>query len=293
MKEVDALNVGSVGYIITGIKSIKDTQVGDTITTVNNPTENPLSGYRPAQSMVFAGLYPVSTDDYEDLKEALERLQLNDASLSYEPETSLALGFGFRCGFLGLLHMEIIVERLRREFGIDLISTAPSVQYLVRVEGSTEELVIDNPAEFPEGRKYIQEPYIKGTVIVPKEYVGNVMELCQEKRGTFIGMNYLDENRTMIIYDLPLAEIVIDFYDKLKSRTKGYASFEYEMIGYKQSDLVKIDILVSSQVVDAFSFIAHNQNAYQRSRAIVEKLKEAIPRQQSEIPIQAALEVKL
>ena len=292
MKEVDALTVGSVGSIITGIKSIKDTQVGDTITHVKNPTSMALEGYRPALSMVFAGIYPVSTDDYEDLREALEKLQLNDASLSYAPETSLALGFGFRCGFLGLLHMEIVVERLRREFNIDLISTAPSVKYNVTPEQG-EMIVIDNPAEFPEGKKYIEEPYVKGTIIVPKDYVGNVMELCQEKRGTFLNMNYLDETRTMISYDLPLAEIVIDFYDKLKSRTKGYASFEYEMIGYKESDLVKVDILVSGNPVDAFSFIAHKDNAYYRGRAIVEKLKDVIPRQQFEIPLQAALGTKI
>ena len=292
MKEVKELSAGSVGYIITGIKSIKDTQVGDTITYVKNSTSTALEGYRPALSMVFAGVYPVSTDDYEDLREALEKLQLNDASLSYTPETSLALGFGFRCGFLGLLHMEIVVERLRREFNIDLISTAPSVQYHVTPEQG-EMTVIDNPAEFPEGKKYIEEPYVKGTIIVPKDFVGNVMELCQEKRGTFINMNYLDDTRTMISYDLPLAEIVIDFYDKLKSRTKGYASFEYEMIGYKESDLVKVDILVSGNPVDAFSFIAHKDNAYYRGRAIVEKLKEVIPRQQFEIPLQAALGTKI
>ena len=292
MKEVKELSAGSVGYIITGIKSIKDTQVGDTITHVQNPTNTALEGYRPALSMVFAGIYPVSTDDYEDLREALEKLQLNDASLSYAPETSLALGFGFRCGFLGLLHMEIVVERLRREFNIDLISTAPSVKYHVTPEQG-QMIVIDNPAEFPEGKKYIEEPYVKGTIIVPKDYVGNVMELCQEKRGTFINMNYLDETRTMISYDLPLAEIVIDFYDKLKSRTKGYASFEYEMIGYKESDLVKVDILVSGNPVDAFSFIAHKDNAYYRGRAIVEKLKDVIPRQQFEIPLQAALGTKI
>lgn len=292
MKEVDILNTGSVGYLVTGIKSIKDTQVGDTITLANNPTDKALEGYRPAQSMVFAGIYPISTDDYEDLREALEKLQLNDASLSYTPETSLALGFGFRCGFLGLLHMEIIVERLRREFQIDLISTAPSVQYYVTPENG-KTLMIDNPAEFPEGRKYIEEPYVKGTVIVPKDYVGNVMELCQEKRGTFLNMSYLDETRVMIEYDLPLAEIVIDFYDKLKSRTKGYASFEYELIGYKESDLVKVDILVSGEPIDAFSFIAHVDNAYTRGRAIAERLKDVIPRQQFEIPIQAALGSKI
>ena len=292
MKEAEVLNTGSVGYLVTGIKSIKDTQVGDTITLVDNPTEKPLEGYRPAQSMVFAGIYPISTDNYEDLREALEKLQLNDASLSYTPETSLALGFGFRCGFLGLLHMEIIVERLRREFEIDLISTAPSVQYYVTPEGG-KTLMIDNPAEFPEGRKHIEEPYVKGTIIVPKEYVGNIMELCQEKRGTFLNMSYLDESRVMIEYDLPLAEIVIDFYDKLKSRTKGYASFEYELVGYKEGNLVKVDILVQGEAIDAFSFIAHEDFAYGRGRAIAQKLKEVIPRQQFEIPIQAALGTKI
>ena len=292
MTEKSELSVGSVGYIITGVKSIKDTQVGDTITHVKNPAEKPLEGYRPAQSMVFAGIYPISTDDYEDLREALEKLQLNDASLTYVPETSIALGFGFRCGFLGLLHMEIIVERLRREFDIDLISTAPSVEYHVTTE-TGEHLIIDNPAEFPAGKKSIEEPYIKGTIIVPRDYVGNVMELCQEKRGTYIDMSYLDETRTMLRYDLPLADVVIDFYDKLKSRTRGYASFEYEMIGYKESDLVKVDILVSGNVVDAFSFIAHKDHAFSRGRSIVERLKEVIPRQQFEIPLQAALGSKV
>ena len=292
MTEKSELSVGSVGYIITGVKSIKDTQVGDTITHVKNPAEKPLEGYRPAQSMVFAGIYPISTDDYEDLREALEKLQLNDASLTYVPETSIALGFGFRCGFLGLLHMEIIVERLRREFDIDLISTAPSVEYHVTTE-TGEQLIIDNPAESPAGKKSIEEPYIKGTIIVPRDYVGNVMELCQEKRGTYIDMSYLDETRTMLRYDLPLADVVIDFYDKLKSRTRGYASFEYEMIGYKESDLVKVDILVSGNVVDAFSFIAHKDHAFNRGRSIVERLKEVIPRQQFEIPLQAALGSKI
>ena len=245
--------------------------------------------------MVFAGLYPISTDDYEDLREALEKLQLNDASLTFIPETSLALGFGFRCGFLGLLHMEIIVERLRREYDIDLISTSPSVEYRITLEGK-ETYVIDNPCDFPEGGRAkfcVEEPYIKGSILTPKDYVGNVMELCQEKRGTYIDMKYIDDNRTMVIYELPLAEIVIDFYDKLKSRTKGYASFEYEMIGYKESTLVKVDILVSGNVVDAFSFIAHTDHAASRGRAICEKLKEIIPRQQFEVPIQAALGAKI
>ena len=293
-KEQPELSSGSVGYIITGIKTIQDTQVGDTITHAKRPCAEPLEGFRAAQSMVFAGLYPISTDDYEDLREALEKLQLNDASLTFIPETSLALGFGFRCGFLGLLHMEIIVERLRREYDIDLISTSPSVEYRITLEGK-ETYVIDNPCDFPEGGRAkfcVEEPYIKGSILTPKDYVGNVMELCQEKRGTYIDMKYIDDNRTMVIYELPLAEIVIDFYDKLKSRTKGYASFEYEMIGYKESSLVKVDILVSGNVVDAFSFIAHTDHAASRGRAICEKLKEIIPRQQFEVPIQAALGAK-
>ena len=294
-KEQPELSSGSVGYIITGIKTIQDTQVGDTITHAKRPCAEPLEGFRAAQSMVFAGLYPISTDDYEDLREALEKLQLNDASLTFIPETSLALGFGFRCGFLGLLHMEIIVERLRREYDIDLISTSPSVEYRITLEGK-ETYVIDNPCDFPEGGRAkfcVEEPYIKGSILAPKDYVGNVMELCQEKRGTYIDMKYIDDNRTMVIYELPLAEIVIDFYDKLKSRTKGYASFEYEMIGYKESTLVKVDILVSGNVVDAFSFIAHTDHAASRGRAICEKLKEIIPRQQFEVPIQAALGAKI
>lgn len=294
-KERPELSSGSVGYIITGIKTIQDTQVGDTITHAKNPCLEPLNGFRPAQSMVFAGLYPLSTDDYEDLREALEKLQLNDASLTFVPETSLALGFGFRCGFLGLLHMEIIVERLRREYDIDLISTSPSVEYRIIDEaGNTN--VIDNPCEFPEGGKLkysVEEPYIKGSILTPKDYVGNVMELCQEKRGVYIDMKYIDDTRAMVVYELPLAEIVIDFYDKLKSRTKGYASFEYEMIGYKEAKLVKVDILVSGNVVDAFSFIAHGDNAASRGRAICEKLKDIIPRQQFEVPIQAALGAKI
>ncbi|WP_297432624.1 translation elongation factor 4 [uncultured Cetobacterium sp.] len=294
-KEQPELSSGSVGYIITGIKTIQDTQVGDTVTHAKRPCAEPLEGFRAAQSMVFAGLYPISTDDYEDLREALEKLQLNDASLTFIPETSLALGFGFRCGFLGLLHMEIIVERLRREYNIDLISTSPSVEYRITLEGK-ETYVIDNPCDFPEGGRAkfcVEEPYIKGSILTPKDYVGNVMELCQEKRGTYIDMKYIDDNRTMVIYELPLAEIVIDFYDKLKSRTKGYASFEYEMIGYKESSLVKVDILVSGNVVDAFSFIAHTDHAASRGRAICEKLKEIIPRQQFEVPIQAALGAKI
>ncbi len=295
MKATGELTSGSVGYIITGLKTIKDSRVGDTITHVGRLCDEPLQGFRPAQSMVFAGIYPISTDDYGALRESLEKLQLNDASLNFVPETSLALGFGFRCGFLGLLHMEIIVERLRREYNIDLLSTAPSVEYRITMEGKPT-YVIDNPCDFPEAGKakfIIEEPYIKGNIIVPKDYVGGVMELCQEKRGTYIGMNYIDDNRTMLTYELPLAEIVLDFYDKLKSRTRGYASFEYELIDYRPGELIKVDILVSGTVVDAFSFISHKDNAVSKGRAICEKLKEVIPRQQFEIPIQAALGAKI
>ena len=295
MKATGELTSGSVGYIITGLKTIKDSRVGDTITHVGRPCDEPLQGFRPAQSMVFAGIYPISTDDYGALRESLEKLQLNDASLNFVPETSLALGFGFRCGFLGLLHMEIIVERLRREYNIDLLSTAPSVEYRITMEGKPT-YVIDNPCDFPEAGKakfIIEEPYIKGNIIVPKDYVGGVMELCQEKRGTYIGMNYIDDNRTMLTYELPLAEIVLDFYDKLKSRTRGYASFEYELIDYRPGELIKVDILVSGTVVDAFSFISHKDNAVSKGRAICEKFKEVIPRQQFEIPIQAALGAKI
>lgn len=295
MNPKEELTAGSVGYIITGVKTIHDTRVGDTITHVKNPCIFPLDGFKPAQSMVFAGIYPLFTDDYEVLRDSLEKLQLNDASLTFIPETSIALGFGFRCGFLGLLHMEIIVERLRREYNIDLISTTPSVEYKIKINNA-EELIINNPCEFPDqskGKIYIEEPFIKGKIITPKDFVGSVMELCQEKRGIFISMDYIDENRSMLTYELPLADIVIDFYDKLKSRTKGYASFEYEVSDYKKSDLVKVDILVSGKIVDAFSFITHIDTAYSRGRLICEKLREVIPRQQFEIPIQAALGSKI
>ena len=291
----DELSAGMVGYITASLKNVKDTRVGDTITDAARPCAEPLPGYKKVNPMVYCGLYPADGAKYPDLRDALEKLQLNDAALQFEAETSVALGFGFRCGFLGLLHMEIIVERLRREYNIDLISTTPSVEYRVNMDKG-EVLVIDNPCEFPDGgrgRLSVEEPFIRGKVIVPKDYVGNVMELCQEKRGIFIGMDFIDENRSMLTYELPLAEIVIDFYDKLKSRTKGYASFEYELVGYKESDLVKVDILVSGKPVDAFSFIAHKDGAYSRGRAICEKLKEVIPRQQFEIPIQAALGAKV
>mgnify|MGYP000934928857 FL=1 len=291
----DELTAGMVGYVTASLKNVQGTRVGDTITDADDPCAEPLPGYKKVNPMVYCGLYPTDGAKYPDLRDALEKLQLNDAALQFEAETSVALGFGFRCGFLGLLHMEIIVERLRREYNIDLISTTPSVEYRVNMDKG-EVLVIDNPCEFPDGgrgRLSVEEPFIRGKVIVPKDYVGNVMELCQEKRGIFIGMDFIDENRSMLTYELPLAEIVIDFYDKLKSRTKGYASFEYELVGYKESDLVKVDILVSGKPVDAFSFIAHKDGAYSRGRAICEKLKEVIPRQQFEIPIQAALGAKV
>lgn len=292
--KVDELSVGDVGYLGASMKSVGDTRVGDTITLANNPAAEPLPGYRKINPMVFCGLYPVDTNDYNDLREALEKLQLNDASLQFEPETSQALGFGFRCGFLGLLHMEIIQERLEREFDIILITTAPSVIYRVtQTDGSV--VSIDNPANMPDPQRieYIEEPYVKATIMVPKDYVGNIMELCQKKRGIFIDMKYLDENRISIIYEVPLSEIVYDFFDQLKSGTKGYASFDYELIGYKQSNLVKMDILLNGEKVDALSFIVHRDSAYGRGKVLVEKLRELIPRQMFEVPIQAAIGNKI
>ncbi len=289
MKATNILEAGDVGYIISGIKQISETQIGDTVTLAKNPATEPLQGYRKIQPMVFAGVYPISTDDYVDLREAIEKLQLNDSSIVFEPESSEVLGFGFRMGFLGLLHMEIVIERLRREYNIDLLSTAPSVIYKIIMDNGTIN-DIDNPCNLPAiGVSSIEEPYVKGTVIVPKDYVGAVMDLCQLKRGIYIEMNYLDERRAMLKYELPLGEIVLDFYDKLKSKTKGYASFEYELSGYKQSKLVKVDILVGGSPVDAFSFIVHVDNAYGRGSAMVEKLKEVIPVQQFDVALQAAL----
>lgn len=288
--KVDELTVGDVGFMSASIKNVGDTRVGDTITEANRPALEPLPGYRKINPMVFCGLYPVDTSDYNDLREALEKLELNDASLQWEPETSQALGFGFRCGFLGLLHMEIIQERVEREFKIGLITTAPSVIYHVtKTDG--EMIRIDNPSNMPDPQKieYIEEPYVKATVMVPNDYVGAVMELCQGKRGIFGDMQYLDENRVSITYELPLSEIVYDFFDLLKSGTKGYASFDYELIGYKQSKLVKMDILLNTETVDALSSIVHRDSAYYRGKALVEKLKELIPRQMFEIPIQATI----
>ncbi|WP_270290374.1 translation elongation factor 4 [Enterococcus casseliflavus] len=290
----DALMVGDVGYITAAIKTVKDTQVGDTVTLANNPAEEALAGYRQMNPMVYCGLYPIDTSRYNDLREALEKLQLNDAALQFEPETSQALGFGFRCGFLGLLHMDVVQERLEREFNLELITTAPSVIYHVnKTDGSM--VVVDNPAEFPEPVtiENVQEPYVKAQIMVPNDYVGAVMELSQRKRGDFVTMDYLDDYRVNVVYEIPLSEIVFDFFDKLKSSTKGYASLDYEMSGYRTSKLVKMDILLNTEKVDALSFIVHSDFAYERGKAIVEKLKKLIPRQQFEVPIQAAIGQKI
>ncbi|MHC5267686.1 translation elongation factor 4 [Enterococcus sp. LJL98] len=290
----DYLMVGDVGYITAAIKTIQDTQVGDTITLANNPAKEALDGYRKMTPMVFCGLYPIDTSRYNDLREALEKLQLNDAALQFEPETSQALGFGFRCGFLGLLHMDVIQERLEREFNLDMITTAPSVIYHVnQTDGSM--VVVDNPAEFPDPVKIenVEEPYVKAQIMVPNDYVGAVMELAQRKRGDFVTMDYLDDYRVNVIYDIPLSEIVYDFFDKLKSSTKGYASLDYEISGYRPSNLVKMDILLNSEKVDALSFIVHRNFSFERGKAIVEKLRKLIPRQQFEVPVQAAIGQKI
>ncbi|MBU5595183.1 translation elongation factor 4 [Amphibacillus sp. MSJ-3] len=291
---LDKLEVGDVGYLTASIKNVGDSHVGDTITLANNPATEPLPGYRKLNPMVFCGLYPIDPNKYNDLREALERLELNDSSLQYEAETSQALGFGFRCGFLGLLHMEIIQERIEREFNIDLITTAPSVIYQVKkTDGTT--IFIDNPSFMPETQmiEEVYEPYVKATIMVPNDYVGAVMELCQKKRGDFIGMDYLDEIRVNVIYNIPLAEIVYDFFDALKSNTKGYASLDYEIEGYKPSKLVKMDILLNGEKIDALSFIVHKDFSFDRGKLIVEKLKKLIPRQQFEVPVQAAIGNKI
>ncbi|MBZ4644696.1 MAG: GTP-binding protein LepA [Clostridia bacterium] len=284
------LLAGEVGFIAASIKNVKDTRVGDTITTVQNPAAEPLPGYKKVNSMVFCGIYPADGARYDDLRDALEKLQLNDASLTFEAETSIALGFGFRCGFLGLLHMEIIQERLEREYNLDLVTTAPSVIYKV-IKKNGEIINVDNPTNLPPPTEidYMEEPIVKASIMVPTEYVGNIMELCQERRGIYKDMSYIDEGRAVLTYELPLNEIIYDFFDALKSRTKGYASFDYELLGYKKSDLVKLDILLNGEVVDALSFIVHSEKAYTRGRRIAEKLKESIPRQLFEIPIQAAI----
>ena len=291
---VQELPCGSVGCIAASIKNVKDCHVGDTVTLANNPATEPLPGYRKAVSMVYCGLYPTESKDYENLRDALEKLQLNDAALEYEAETSLALGFGFRCGFLGLLHMDVIQERLEREYNLTLITTAPSVNYKV-YKTNGEMLEVDNPAKLPSPTEidYIEEPYVKATTIVPKDFVGTIMELSQDKRGEYQSMEYLDETRVSVVYHLPLSEIIYDYFDKLKSATKGYASLDYELIGYKQSPMVKMDILLNGEPVDALSIIVHKDRAATRGRALAEKLKELIPRQMFEIPIQAAVGTKI
>ena len=295
-KEVkkDYLEAGDVGYIVASIKDINDVKVGDTVTLAKDKADKPLPGYIPMKSMVFCGIYPIEANKFEDLREALEKLKLNDASLTFEPETSSALGFGFRCGFLGLLHMEIIEERISREFNIEIIATSPNVSYEV-VLTTGEKIIISSPAELPAKEKItsILEPYIKTNIISPAEYIGPLMELCQDKRGTFINMEYIDKTRVNIHYELPLSEIVYDFFDKLKSYTKGYASFDYEFIGYRESNLVKMDILLNGEQVDALSTIVHKDFAYQRGKKVVESLRKLIPRQLFEVPVQAAINGKI
>ena len=290
----DEITAGEVGYIAASIKNVQDTRVGDTVTLASKPASEPLPGYKKVNPMVFCGIYPADGSKYGDLRDALEKLQLNDAALSFEPETSIALGFGFRCGFLGLLHMEIIQERIEREFNLDLVTTAPSVIYrITKTDG--EVIYLDNPTNMPSPTEIsmMEEPMVSASIMLPTEYMGNIMELCQERRGRYINSHYLDENRVTLSYELPLNEIIYDFFDALKSRTKGYASFDYELKGYEKSSLVKLDIMLNGDVVDALSFIVHTDKAYPRARRIAEKLKEAIPRQMFEIPIQAAIGNKI
>jgi GTP-binding protein LepA len=292
--KTDKLSTGEVGYVVAGIKRVGDTRIGDTITETDRPTATPYPGYKEAKPMVFCGLYSTDADRYEDLRDALEKLRLNDSSFVYEPETSVALGFGFRCGFLGLLHMEIIQERLEREFALELISTTPTVVYKIRTtKGQT--LYIDNPTKLPEPTSIqdFEEPYIKATLITPEAYVGNLLALCQERRGTQKGLTYLTPTRVMLIYEMPLSEIVLDFYDRLKSKTQGYASLDYEVIGYQPAELVKVDILLNGESVDALSFIVHRDKAAVRGRQVAEKMKEYIPRQMFEVSIQAAIGNKI
>lgn len=294
LAQCSELLAGDVGYIAASIKNVKDTRVGDTVTLTDNPAAEPLPGYKKVNSMVFSGIYPADGAKYGDLRDALEKLQLNDASLTFEPESSVALGFGFRCGFLGLLHMEIIQERLEREYNLDLVTTAPSVIYrITRTDG--EVIYIDNPTNMPPVTEIetMEEPIVKAGIMTPTEYVGNIMELCQERRGVYKDMKYIDEGRVMLTYEMPLNEIIYDFFDALKSRTKGYASLDYDMLGFKESDLVKLDIVLNNEVVDALSFIVHSEKAYTRGRRIAEKLKDSIPRQQFEIPIQACIGGKI
>ncbi len=294
MTIIDALSAGDVGFVVAGVKNVKDTRVGDTMTEAHRPTDTPLPGYRRLNPMVFCGLYPVDTAQYTALREALEKLELNDSSLRYEPETSQALGFGFRCGFLGLLHMEVIQERIEREFGITMITTAPSVVFHVTLTDGTV-MHIENPAFMPESQRIacIEEPYVLASMIVPQQYVGTLMELCQQKRGEYIDMTFMDEHRVVLKYELPLTEIVYDFFDQLKSRSRGYASFDYEMQGLRKSALVKMDILLNGEKVDALSFIVHRDQAFHRGRLLCEKLKDIIPRHMFEVPIQAAIGQKI
>ena len=288
MRAAQTLDAGEVGYVITGLKDVSRLRVGDTLTSRANPAAGPLPGYKDVKPMVFAGLFPTDSDEYPELRDALEKLKLNDAALVYEPETSNALGFGFRCGFLGLLHMEIVRERLEREFDLDLLVTAPNVAYRVLTLAG-EEVEVHNPAEMPPDIERVDEPYIRASVIVPKEYVGAVMELCTERRGRFDHMEYLSEERPLLIYELPLAEVVVDFYDQLKSRTRGYASFDYDVIGFREGSLVKLDVLIAGESVDALSLIVHRDSAYGRGRALVDRLREEIPRQMFDVPVQAAI----
>ena len=294
LSPADELKAGDVGYIAASIKNVRDTRVGDTITLSDNPAKEPLPGYKKVNSMVFCGIYPADGSKYGDLRDALEKLQLNDAALTFEPESSVALGFGFRCGFLGLLHMEIIQERLEREYNFDLVTTAPSVIYKVTTTNG-DVIEIDNPTNLPPVTEIdmMEEPVVKATIMVPTEYVGNIMELAQERRGLYKDMSYIDEGRAMLTYEMPLNEIIYDFFDALKSRTKGYASFDYELLGYRESDLVKLDIMLNSEVVDALSFIVHREKSVTRGRRMAEKLKESIPRQKFEIPIQACIGGKI
>jgi GTP-binding protein LepA len=287
------LGVGEVGYLITGVKDVRQSRVGDTVTNASRPASDPLAGYTDPKPMVFSGLYPIDGSDYPDLREALDKLKLSDAALVYEPETSVALGFGFRCGFLGLLHLEIVTERLEREFGLDLITTAPSVIYDVTTEDG-KNVTVTNPSEYPTGKvRTVSEPVVKAAILTPKDYVGTVMELCQSRRGTMLGMDYLGEDRVEIRYSMPLGEIVFDFFDQLKSRTQGYASLDYEPSGEQEADLVKVDILLQGEQVDAFSAIVHRDKAYAYGVMMTERLKKLIPRQQFEVPVQAAIGARI
>ncbi len=289
-QKTKGLKTGEVGYLCAGMKELSDTKIGDTITDAGCPTQEPLPGYRDAKPLVFCGLYSTDNDEFENLRDSLEKLHLNDSSFVYEPETSLALGFGFRCGFLGLLHMEIIRERLQREYNLELISTAPTVIYQITTTNG-ESLIIDNPANLPDPSniEYMEEPYIQATIIAPERYTGNILQLCQERRGIQKSMQYLDPTRMMMIYEMPLNEMVLDFFDRLKSRTQGYASLDYELIGYRQADLVKLDLLLNGETIDALSFVCHKDKGQQRGRQIAEKMKELIPKQMFEISIQAAI----